>query len=160
MVMTPKTERWLTWVMAFVGVVGLVSMLKSDLFAVMFLEISCRELIRGGDFMKAVDGIARSMTAVLVNGFFIVTILVAFGVITSRRVKITLWVISIPLYALLAAFGAAGTIASLKYHVSAMTIAMDCVITMGFVVITLISVSLFRQAVASGRAPTSVATLP
>jgi hypothetical protein len=145
--------------MAAVGVVGLVSMLKADLFAIVFLEISCRELIRGGNFMNAVTQIARSMTAVLANGFFIVTILVAFGVITSRRVRIILWAISIPLYALLSAFGVAGTIASLEYHASAMTIAIDFWITMGFVVITMVSVSLLRQAVASGLTPNSAVTL-
>jgi hypothetical protein len=158
--MTPKTERWLTWVMAAVGVVGLVSMLMADLFAIFFLEISCRELIRGGNFMNAVTQIARSMTVVLVNGFFVVTILVACGVITSRRVCITLWAISMVLYASLTALGVAASVASLSQHVSTTTVALDCVITMGFVVITMISVSLLRQAVASGRTPNSAVTLP
>jgi hypothetical protein len=153
--MTPKTEQWLTWVMAAVGVVGLVSMLTADLFAIVFLESSCRELIRGGNFMNAVAQIARSMTAVLVNGFFIVTILVAFGVITSRKIRIALWAISMVFYASLTALGVAASVASLSQHVSTTTVALDCVITMGFVVITMISVSLLRQAVASGRTLTS-----
>jgi len=158
--MTPKTERRLTWVMAAVGLVGLVSMLKADLFATVVLESSCRELIRGGDFMNALAQIARSMTAVLVDGFFLVSILVAFGVITSRKVRIALWAISMVLYASLTALEVAGLIASLSQHVSPTTVAMDCVITMGFVVITMISVSLLRQAVASGRTPNSAVTLP
>jgi hypothetical protein len=156
--MTPKTERRLTWVMAAVGVVGLVSMLTADLFAIVFLESSCRELIRGGNFMNAVAQIARSMTAVLVNGFFLVTILVAFGVITSRRVRIALWAISMVLYASLTTLGMAGSVASLSQPVSATTVALDCVITICLAVITMISVSLLRQAVASGR-PTNSAVI-
>ena len=149
--MITKIEQRLTWLMALVGVVGLVAMLKADLFAVVFLQISCRELIHGGDFMEVVAQIARSMPVVMVNGFFIITIFVAAGWITSRRVRITLWGISILLYALLSALGVAGTIASLEHHVSAMTIAMDCAITMGLVVITMVSVYLFKRAMASGR---------
>ena len=153
--MNTKTEQRLTCLMAGVAVVGLVAMLKVDLFSVVFLRISCRELIHGGNFMDAVAGITRSMTAVLVNGFFIITILVALGWITSRRVKITLWAISILLYALLSALGVAGTIASLDYHVSAKIIAMDCVITMGFVGITMVSLYLFTRSISSGRAAIS-----
>lgn len=105
--------------------------------------------------MEGVAQIARSMIAILVNGLFIITIFVAAGWITSRRVRVTLWAISILLYALLSALGVAGTIASLEYHVSAKIIAMDCVITMGFAGITMVSVYLFRRAMASGRAAIS-----
>ena len=77
--MITKIEQRLTWLMALVGVVGLVAMLKADLFAVVFLQISCRELIHGGDFMEVVAQIARSMPVVMVNGFFIITIFVAAG---------------------------------------------------------------------------------
>lgn len=149
--MTSKTEQRLTWLMALVAVVGLVALLKADLFAVVFLQLSCRELLHGGDFMNAVTGITRVMIGFLPNGLFIITIFVAAGWITSHRVRITLWAISILLYALLSALGVAGTIASLDCNVSAKIIAMDCVITMGFVGITMISVYLFRRAMASGR---------
>lgn len=147
--MNTKTEQQLTWLMAGVAVVGLVAMLKADLFALIFLQISCRELIHGDNFMNAVAGITRSMIGFLPNGFFIITILVALGWSTSRMVRITLWGISILLYALLSALGVAGTIASLDCHVSAKVMAMDCLITMGFVVITMISVYLFRRALSS-----------
>lgn len=153
--MITKTEQRLTWLMALVAVVGLVAMLKADLFALIFLQISCRELIHGSDVMEAVAQIARSMPVVLVNGFFIITILVALGWITSRRVRITLWALSILLYALLAALGVAGTIASLDCHASAKIMAMDCVITLCLVLVTLVSVYLFRRAMASGRSTTS-----
>lgn len=140
--------------MAAVSVLGLVAMLKADFFAAFVLYSSCRELIHGGDFMNAAAGIGRVLIGSLPDGLFILTILVAFGVITSRRVRITLWAISILLYALLSAIGVAGTIASLEYHVSAKIIAMDCVITMGFVVITMISVYLFRRSLKPSRPET------
>ena len=143
--MITKIEQRLTWLMAFVSVLGLISMLKVDLFSLVYLQIGCRELIHGGNFMNAAAGITRSMIGFLPNGFFIITIFVAVSWITSRMVRITLWAISILLYALLSALGVAGTIASLDYHVSAKIIAMDSVITLGFVLITMISVYLFRR---------------
>jgi hypothetical protein len=59
------------------------------------------------------------------------------------------------LHASLTALGVAASVASLSQHVSTTTVALDCVITMGFVVITMVSVSLLRQDVASGRTPNS-----
>jgi len=159
--MTPKTERWLTWLMALVGVLGLCSILRvpAYIFAWFLLMICCRELIHEGGLMDAAAEIMESMIVFLPHGLLIITILVALGWITSRRVRIALWAISMVLYGMMAALGVASTIASLSQHVSATTVAMDCVITMGLLVITMISVSLLRQAVASGRTPNSAVTL-
>lgn len=110
--------------------------------------------------MDAAAEIMESMIVFLPHGLLIITILVALGWITSRKVRIALWAFSMVLYASLTALGVAGSIASLSQHVSPTTVAMDCVITMGFVVITMVSVSLLRQAVASGRTPNSAVTLP
>ena len=159
--MTPKTERWLTWVMAAVALLLLLACGRSWVIGWYVLKASCRALLQGNDFMNALGGIARvGIFSFLELGFFITTPLVALGWITSRKVRIALWAISMVLYASLTALGVAGSIASLSQHVSTTTVALDCVITMGFVVITMVSVSLFRQAVASGRTPNSAVTLP
>lgn len=159
--MTSNTERWLAWVMALVALLLLLACGRGWVIGWYVLKASCRALILGSDSKNALGGIARvGLLSFLELGFLIITILVAFGVITSRKVHITLWAFSMLLYASLTALGVAGSIASLSQHVSTTTVALDCVITMGFVVITMVSVSLLRQAVASGRTPNSAVTLP
>jgi len=159
--MTPKTEQWLAWVMALVALLLLLACGRSWVIGWYVLEASCRALLQGNDFMNALGGIARvGLFSSLELGFFVTTLLVALGVITSRKVCITLWAISMVLYASLTALGVAASVASLSQHVSTTTVAMDCMITMGFVVITVISVSLLRQAVASGRTLNSAVTIP
>jgi len=159
--MTSNTERRLTWVMAGVALLLLLACGRSWVIGWYVLKASCRALLQGNDFMNALGGIARVMLFSFVElGFVLITFLVALGWITSRKIRIALWAFSMVLYASLTALGVAGSIASLSQHVSPTTVAMDCVITMGFVVITMISVSLFRQAVASGQTPTSETTLP
>jgi len=158
--MTSKTQRWLAWVMALVALLLLLACGRSWVIGWYVLEASCRALLQGNDFMNALGGIARvGLFSSLELGFFVTTLLVALGVITSRRVRIALWAISMVFYASLTALGVAASVASLSQHVSTTTVALDCVITMGFVVITMISVSLLRQAVASGQTPTSETTL-
>ncbi len=159
--MTSNTERWLAWVMALVALLLLLACGRGWVIGWYVLKASCRALLQGNDFMNALGGIARvGLFSSLELGFLIITILVAFGVITSRKVHITLWAFSMLLYASLTALGVAGSIASLSQHVSTTTVAMDCVITIFLVAITLISVSLLRQAVAPGRAPNSAVTPP
>jgi hypothetical protein len=154
--MTPKTQRWLAWVMAAVALLLLLACGRSWVIGWYVLKASCRALLQGNDFMNALGGIARvGLFSSLELGFLIITILVALGVITSRKVRIALWAISMVLYASLTALGVAGSITSLSQHVSPTTVAMDCVITMGFVVITMVSVSLFRRSLASDRTLTS-----
>ena len=154
--MTPKTERWLAWVMALVALLLLLACGRSWVIGWYVLKASCKSLLQGNDLMNTLGAIVRvGIFSFLELGFLIITILVALGVITSRKVRIALWAISMVLYASLTALGVAGSIANLSQHVSTMTVALDCVITMGFVVITVISVSLLRQDVASGRTPNS-----
>lgn len=154
--MTPKTERWLTWVMAAVALLLLLACGRSWVIGWYVLKASCRALLQGNDFMNALGGIARvGLFSFVELGLLIITILVALGVITSRKVCIALWAISMVLYASLTVLGVAGSIASLSQHVSTTTVALDCVITMGFVVITMVSVSLFRRSLASDRTVTS-----
>jgi hypothetical protein len=154
--MTPKTERWLTWVMSALALLLLLACGRSWVIGWYVLEASCRALLQGNDFMNALGGIARvGLFSSLELGFFVTTLLVALGVITLRWVRIALWGISMVLYASLTVLGVAGSIASLSQHVSTTTVALDCVITMGFVVITMVSVSLFRRSLASDRTLTS-----
>jgi hypothetical protein len=154
--MTPKTERWLTWVMALVALLLLLACGRSWVIGWYVLKASCRALLQGNDFMNALGRIARvGLFSSLELGFLIITLLVALGWITSRKVRMALWAFSMVLYASLTALGVAGSIASLSQHVSPTTVAMDCVITMGFVVITMVSVSLFRRSLSSDRTPTS-----
>jgi len=146
--------------MALVALLLLLACGRSWVIGWYVLKASCRALLQGNDFMNALGGIARvGLFSSLELGFFVTTLLVALGVITSRRVRIALWAISMVFYASLTALGVAASVASLSQHVSTTTVALDCVITMGFVVITMISVSLLRQAVASGQTPTSETTL-
>jgi hypothetical protein len=142
--------------MAVVALLLLLMCSKAWLIGWCVLKASCRAVTLGGDFMNALAGIARvGIFSFLELGFGIITFLVALGWITSRKIRIALWAISMVLYASLTALGVAGSVASLSQHDSATTVALNCVITMGFVVITMVSVSLLRQAVASGRTLTS-----
>jgi hypothetical protein len=153
--MTSKTQRWLTWVMAAVALLLLLLCSRAWLIGWYVLKASCRELILGSDSMNALGGIARvGLLSFLELGFFIVTILVALGWITSRRVRIALWAFSMVLYGMMAALGVASTMVSLSWPVHAATLAMDCVITICFVVITNISVSLFRRSLSTDRPET------
>jgi len=154
--MTSNTERRLAWVMALVALLLLLACGRSWVIGWYVLKASCRALLQGNDFMNTMAGIARvGFFSSLELGFLIITLLVALGWITSRKVRIALWAFSMVLYASLTALGVAGSIASLSQHVSPTTVAMDCVITMGFVVITMVSVSLFRRSLASDRTVTS-----
>jgi hypothetical protein len=154
--MTPKTERWQAWVMALVALLLLLACGRGWVIGWYVLKACCRALLQGSDSMNALGGIARvGLFSFLELGFFIITLLVALGWITSRKVRIALWAISMVLYASLTALGVAGSIASLSQNVSTTTVALDCVITMGFVVITMVSVSLFRRSLASDRTLTS-----
>ena len=142
--------------MALVALLLLLACGRSWVIGWYVLKASCRALLQGNDFMNTMAGIARvGFFSSLELGFLIITLLVALGWITSRKVRIALWAFSMVLYASLTALGVAGSIASLSQHVSPTTVAMDCVITMGFVVITMVSVSLFRRSLASDRTVTS-----
>jgi hypothetical protein len=159
--MTSNTERWLAWVMALVALLLLLACGRSWVIGWYVLEASCRALLQGNDFMNALGGMARvGLFSFFELGFLIITLLVALGWITSRKVRIALWAFSMVLYASLTALGVAGSVASLSQPVSATTVAMDCVITICFAVITMVSVSLLRQAVASGRTLNSAVTIP
>jgi len=137
--MTSNTERRLTWVMAVVALLLLLACGRSWVIGWYVLKASCRAVTLGGDFMNALEGIARvGIFSFLELGFGIITFLVALGWITSRKIRIALWAISMVLYASLTALGVAGSVASLSQHFSPTTVAMDCVITMGFVAITMV----------------------
>lgn len=153
--MTPKTQRWLAWVMAAVALLLLLACGRSWLIGWYVLKASFRAVTLGGAFLNALAGIARvGVLSFLELGFFIITLLVALGWITSRRVRIALWAFSMVLYGMMAALGVASTMVSLSWPVPAATLAMDCVITICFVVITTISVSLFRRSLSTDRPET------